>query len=106
MDDAAMNELRSVCPGAEEMSEGGITYIRLPSLKLPSAPGVVDALLCPQQHGGYATRLFLSAPVPGKGDNWTTHQIFGHTWHTWSWKDVPANIRPLEILLSHLDALR
>lgn len=101
-----MNELRAISPGAQEMTEAGIRYVFLPALKLPCAPGVADALLSLQQHSGYATRLFLSQPAVGKGNNWTTHHILGRTWHTWSWKDVPATIRPVEILLGHLGALR
>jgi hypothetical protein len=106
VDEAAMNELRAIAPGAQEMSEAGITYIHLPTLKLPCAPGDVEALLCTQQHGGYTTRLFLSQPASGKGTNWSPHQIFGKTWHTWSWNNVPANIRPAEILRCHLDAFQ
>lgn len=106
VDAAAMDELRRISPGAQEMTEGGITYIHMPELKLPCAPGIVEALLCIQQHSGYTTRLFLSKAVPGKGANWTTHQIFGRTWHTWSWNNVPANLRPAEILRGHLNAFQ
>jgi len=106
VDEAAMNELRAVAPGAQEMVEAGITYIHLPQLKLPCAPGTVEALLCIQQHGGYTTRLFLSQPVNGKGANWSTHQMFGKTWYTWSWNNVPAKIRPTQILCGHLDAFK
>jgi hypothetical protein len=104
--EAAMRELQTIVSGAQEMTEGGITYIHLPQLKLPCAPGAVEALLCIQQHGGYTTRLFLSQPVPGKGNNWSTHQILGRPWHTWSWNNVPANLRPAEILTGHLGAFR
>jgi hypothetical protein len=106
LDEAAMNELRAVVSGAQEMIEAGITYIHLPELKLPCALGTTEALLCVQQHGGYTTRLFLSKPVSGKGANWSTHQILGRTWHTWSWNNVPANIRPAQILRGHLEAFR
>ncbi len=102
----AMHELRQVCPGAQEMVEAGISYIYLPGLKHPSAPGSLDGLLCPQLYGGYTTRLFLSAAVPGKGSNWSTHTILGRLWHTWSWNNVPANQRPAEMLAQHLRALR
>jgi hypothetical protein len=104
--DEAMAELCLVCPGAEEMTEAGVPYFHLPKLKLPGGDTVVEALLCPQQHGGYATRLFLSSPVPGKGANWSVHQILGKAWHTWSWNGVPSTLRPLQILLGHLDALK
>lgn len=106
VDQAAMDELRTLCAGAQEMSDGGISYIHLPTLKLPCAPGTVEALLCIQQHGGYTTRLFLSQQVQGKGANWSSHQILGRTWYTWSWNNVPAALRPAQILRCHLEALK
>jgi hypothetical protein len=48
---AAMGEQHTICPGAQEIREAGITYIRLPELKLPCARGVAEALLRIQQHG-------------------------------------------------------
>lgn len=101
-----MDDILLVCPGVQEMSEGGVSYFFLPGLKSPGAPGTIDALLCPQQHSGYATRLFLSAQIPGKGNNWSTHVILGRAWHTWSWNHVPANQRLAEILAQHLRALK
>jgi hypothetical protein len=68
--------------------------------------GIVEALLCLAGRDGYPTRLFLSRQVVGKGANWSVHRILDKAWHTWSWKDVPADLRPLEILTSHLDGLR
>jgi len=38
--------------------------------------------------------------------NWTCHQIFGRSWYTWSWNNVPANLRPAEILAGHLRAFQ
>jgi hypothetical protein len=102
----AMDELRAICPGAEEKLEGNITYVYLPNLLLPCQPNEVDALLCIQQHGGYTTRLFLSVQIPGKGANWSTHTILSRTWYTWSWNNVPAGLRPAEILIGHLRAFR
>ena len=100
-----MDELRCLCPGAKEMPEGGFEFILLPSLAVPGQ-GQMDALLCPQARDNYATRLFLSRPVTGKGNNWTQHRILDKSWHTWSWKDVGANLRLAEILAAHLSALR
>lgn len=102
----AMEELRAICPGAVEMSEGNIAFVFLPKLKLPCAPGEVDALLSLQPHSGYTTRLFLSTQVAGKGNNWSTHTILSRTWYTWSWNNVPSGIRPAEILIGHLRAFR
>src|SRR5436309_5843727 len=77
----AMSELRTICAGAQEMVEAAIRYVYLPKLKLSCASAALDGLLCVQQHSGYATRLFLSAQVPGKGNNWSAHQILGKTWY-------------------------
>ncbi len=101
-----MTELKEICPGAQEMPEGGIRYVYLPSLRLPCSPRVLDGLLCLDTHSGYTTRLFLSVQVPSKGANWTCHHILGRAWHTWSWNNVPGSLRPVEILLNHLGALR
>jgi hypothetical protein len=101
-----LEELQRVCEGAKEMQEGGVTYLFLPSLKVPNAASALDALLCAQQHGNYTTRLFLSAPIAGRGANWSTHTILSRTWHTWSWNNVPTSQRLTEILAQHLRALR
>lgn len=103
-----IEELQTLCPGARAMSEGGQELIHLPTLKLPpgSQPSEVEGLLCPTARDGYATRLFLSSPVAGRGANWTVHHIANRTWHTWSWRDVSASQSLVQILLGHLDAFR
>ncbi len=102
-----LQELRAVCPGAVEMSEAGVRYIFLPKLSVPGV-GELDGLLRPQQAAGdgYVTRLYLSAPVAGKGQNWSTQRILDRTWHTWSWNNVPPSYRLSQILTNHLRALR
>ncbi len=102
-----IEELRLICSGAAPMPEGGHTYVYLPRLKLGQGDSILirEGLLCLQARDGYATRLFLSEPVPGKGKNWTVHRILDKTWHTWSWKDVPPG-RPAQVLAQHLAALR
>lgn len=100
-----LNELEQICPGAKEMPVGGIGFIFLPNLKIPGQ-GQMDALLCPQARDSYATRLFLSLQISGKGSNWTQHRILDRPWYTWSWKDVGAELRLAEILAAHLSALR
>lgn len=102
-----LDEIRAFSPGARYLEEGGLRYIDLPQLAVLSG-GVtktVDGLLCLDKHGGYTTRLFLSEPFPGKGNNWAPHVIFGKRWHTWSWNNVPANLRPAQILADHLRGL-
>jgi hypothetical protein len=103
-----LEEIRVLSPEAREMTEAGLAYLYLPGLKLPKGcdPQVVDALLCLQPRDGYATRLFLSARLSTKPLNWGSHRILDREWYTWSWKDVSANMRPVEILLGHLRALR
>jgi hypothetical protein len=87
------------------MEEQGLVYVYIPVLALPDGQAA-EALLCLSGRDGYPTRLFLSRPVTGKGANWSVHRILDKPWHTWSWKDVPADLPPLQILTSHLDALR
>lgn len=101
----ALEELQQLCADATVMAEGDLTYVHLPGLQIPHGQRG-EALLCLSGRDGYPTRLFLSSPVPGRGNNWSTHRIFDKAWHTWSWNYVPADLRPIEILLAHLGALR
>ena len=100
-------ELQAICPGASEMTEAGMKYHFLPKLNVPGV-GELDGLLRAQQASsdGYTTRLLLSKPVPGKGQNWTEHRILDRTWHTCSYNNVPATDRLAQILANHLRALR
>jgi hypothetical protein len=103
-----IQELKALCPEARVIAEAGITYLLLPSLKLPpgATPAVVDGLLCPQQHTGYSTRLFISKPVVGKGTNWTTARLVERMWHTPSWQGIGADLRLVEMVLGHLEVYR
>ncbi len=101
----ALEEIASVFAGARVVEEGGCTYVHLPRLNLPDG-GDAEALLCLSGRDGYPTRLFLSRAVAGKGNNWSVHRILDKPWHTWSWNNVPADLRPIEILMSHVGALR
>lgn len=100
--------LDAVCEDVEVMSEGGRDYIYLCELRfrVDDVSYVLDALLCPQAYNRYKTRLFLSQPIPGRGRNWTTHQILSRTWHSCSWQGVPADLPLLEMVLTHLGAFR
>ena len=104
----ALDELRGISPQAETMHEAGLDYIFLPGLKLPPGrqPEVVDALLCLGARDGYPSRLFLSAPLSDRGQNWCAVQILGRTWHSWSWNHVQAGQRPAQMLAQHVRALR
>lgn len=101
-------EILQVCPSAKEMAEGGHRYIHFPALRMPPGrdPTEQEALLCLTSRDGYATRLFLAKVVSGTRFSWTSFNILDRQWHTWSWKDVPPSLRPIEILAQHLKALR
>jgi hypothetical protein len=100
-------EFKGVCPSASVKTEGAQEFIDLPALRIPVGDQIVvrDALLTMQNHGGYVSRLFLSAPIPGRGQNWTTPTVLGRTWHTPSWQHVAPG-RPIEMLIQHLSAYR
>jgi len=102
-----LDELIAVYPGAQEMREAGVRYVFIPGLVLPSGQKV-DALLRPDQvtSDGYITRLFLSQPVDGKGQNWQQFRILDRSWHTWSWNNVSPSGRLAQIIAGHLRALR
>jgi hypothetical protein len=108
IDPTHLEELRLAYGDISVVTEGGVDFVFLPRVVLPegSNPRETAALLCTGQHGGYTTRLFLPAIVPGKGANWTQHMIVGKVWYTWSWNQVPASLRPAEILAEHLRGLR
>lgn len=94
------------CKDAKLMTEAGLTYIHFPVIKLPEGnnPASCEGLLCLQARDGYPTRLFLSSPVVGKGQNWTVHNIFDKPWHTCSWNYVEFKGRPTDVLAQHLRA--
>lgn len=108
IDQTQLAEVTAFVPGARVMPDAGIDYILLPSLKVAVGQEeiVLDALLCPVQHGGYTTRLFLAKPIGQRGQNWTIHNILSKSWHTWSWNNVPANLSLMQILSAHMRALR
>ena len=101
-------ELQGLIAGTTEHDEGGKRYIHLPSLSFQSdgALQTVEALLCPGEHSGYLTRLFLDRPFPNKLQNWTTHSILGRQWHTPSYNGVAATLPLMTILANHLGGLR
>lgn len=103
-----LQPLQSLCDGVHVLPEGPYEYIHFMKLKVrvAGANHIVDAILCPAAHSGYTTRLFLSQSFPGRGANWSVHQILGRQWHTWSWQGVPASLPLPQMLLCHLDALK
>ena len=107
MDAVALQEMRGVCPGASAKTEGGQEFIDLPalSIRVGEKSEIRDALLTMQSHGGYVSRLFLSSPIAGRGQNWTIHTVLGRPWHTPSWQHVTPG-RPIEMLSEHLKVYR
>jgi hypothetical protein len=103
-----LHEVREISPQAEAMHEAGLDYVFLPGLKLPPGrqPSTADGLLCLNAREGYPSRLFLSAVLSDRGQNWRPYHILGRTWYSWSWNHVQANQRPAQILAQHLMALR
>jgi hypothetical protein len=103
-----IDELKPLCGGVREIPQGEQPFLLLERLKLPPGcqPAEVDALLALHAREGYATRLYLSAPMPHRGGNWTNVYLLDRTWHTWSWKDVSAQQRAAQVLAGHLKALR
>jgi hypothetical protein len=103
-------ELRSLCPDARQVSEGGLDYVLLPALKLPEGcnPGAVDCLLSLGARDGYSNRLFFAQVVTSRqARNWNGQniRILERNWFAYSWR-VPPGPRPIEILIGHLQALR
>lgn len=105
IDAAYFGELVDLYPGAQSLTEGGQFYIHIPEYKLPN-DATVEVLLLLNGAAPYTTRLFLPKQIDGKGANWSQHQILNKTWWTWSWKDIPSDMRYVEILANHVKALR
>jgi hypothetical protein len=99
-----MEELAALCPNVREMEEAGHRYVSIPELIIGGK--VLGGLLCLTDRDGYPTRLFLTEPVLGKGQNWSAHQILGRTWHTCSWNQVSSTLRPAQVLAEHMRGLR
>ena len=108
--DDHMAELRTLCAEARAYSETGIDYVHLPNLSLPPGcnPQCIDCLLCLGPRDGYDNRLFfataVAAPTPR---NWNSAnlRILERNWFAFSWR-VPLGLRPIEVLINHLKALR
>jgi hypothetical protein len=103
---AEIEQLEQICPGAQLMREGGLAFAFLPKLKFVSRGTRValDALLAPQGHSGYDTRLFFEEQLPN-GLPWYAQQILGRTWHAISWRSVSPHQPWTVILAAQLDPL-
>jgi hypothetical protein len=107
MNQTDLAPLRALCPDAQLMPDGGQEFLHLPRLVIKSggAEYVREALLSLKAHSGYTSRLLLSEPIPGRGQNWTVQNALGRNWHTPSWNNVMPG-PPLDMLLQHLRAYR
>ena len=106
---AGLMSLRSLCPQAELMTEGGQTVVFLPSVQFDAKGSAVtrNLLLWPGPRDGYLTRLFLSGQVPSTETRaWTSFSLCGGTWWAVSWQGVPADLPWIEILAGHLGAFK
>lgn len=105
--DAQVIRLRAVCPGAELWTECGSPLVYLPDMKVESANKVhaVDVLLCPRERDSYLTRLFFSARLPADR-NWQSFSLMARTWYAISWQGISADQPWLDILGSHLEAVK
>lgn len=103
-----IDELKPLCSSVREFRPGEQPFLLMERLQLPPGcrPAEVDALLALHARDGYATRLYLSLPIPNRGANWTNVCLLDRTWHTWSWKDISAQQRAAQVLAGHLRALR
>jgi hypothetical protein len=114
IDSPQLEPLIARYPDAKLATDGARDFVSLPSLHVAVGERVyvLDALLSPKNGPGYPTRLYLSQQIAERQTigtmpaNWTCEVIGGHTWYTWSWKDVPQSLPLLEMLRAHMSALR
>ncbi len=114
LEDGRLQALQAVYPSALTVRDGPYELIHFPKLAIQVGGEELklEALLCPQAHKGYVTRLFLSQSlrsfpsVRAKTANWTSEPFLGRQWHTWSWQGVSADQPLLSMLAAHLRALQ
>ena len=103
-----LDSLRPLSKDPQILTENGCEFVFLPELKVSGGTTVHirDALLCPREMHGYPTRLFLSEPIPGRGQNWGQFMFFARAWHSPSWRGVEATLSLPQMLVAHLAAYR
>jgi hypothetical protein len=88
-----------------EFEEGGYVFVYIPGLKMPPGctPMQTDALLCPQSHSGYPSRLFFREAIQtSKAVNWNGQAfVLGHQWHAFSYNGV-ENMSQVNMVINHL----
>ena len=106
-----ISELKGLCSGLGLVEEAGIQYFLLPGFALPQGcqPQKLDVLFCPTARDGYSSRLFFSQRVQvPRALNWNANgvRIGERNWHAFSWRIGGSSLRLVQMLLSHLSALR
>lgn len=94
--------------------DAGKEYLLIQNLPLPNgcSPTETEALLCPTTHSGYTARLFFAKRIQSSNNksqlNWNASgvRIAERVWHAFSWKDIPPNLRLLQLVEFFLRALR
>jgi len=104
-----LRPLRDICDGEVRfMIEGERRLIFMQNLHLfvNGTQRIMDAVLCLNHNNPtYPTKLYLAEQL-GCGLNWNeTAFLLGRSWCTFSWRDVPSELSPIEILAAHLRPL-
>lgn len=102
------DELKRYGKALSILPEGGIDFLQLEALRLPSGctPEVCDALLCPIAKDGYPSRLYFSTQVTGPYTrNWnvTNARIGERNWWAFSWKVDLSSPTLAQLLIAHLN---
>lgn len=105
-----VRELATLYPNVSRSAEGGFPYFLIPQLRLPDGcvPEQVDALLCPTNKDGYASRLFFASQIKcDKALNWNANsvRILERNWHAYSWRTREGQ-RLAQMVAMHLGALK
>jgi hypothetical protein len=102
-----VDELKRYCEKVKLLPEGGVDFLFLETLRLPSVctPSSCDGLLCPVAREGYPSRLYFSTKVSCPYErNWNVSEarIGEKNWFAFSWKIALENPTLLQMLLEHL----
>jgi hypothetical protein len=108
--DESLRPIAQLCDGKVSfLTEGWRKLILMEKLRfrVGAREHVMDAILClNHDNPTYPTKLYFATNVGGQGLNWNeTAYLLGRHWHTFSWRDVPADQPYLDILAAHLSAL-
>jgi hypothetical protein len=107
--DDELAELKRSYPDVSAATEGGLTYLCLSNVTLPTGcvPAQTDVLLCPFPREGYPSRLYFAERVQCPANlNWNgITRVLERNWYAFSWKIEPQ-LRLLQMVQAHLLPLR